>query len=111
MKFLSITRMKETASALPPSVMRQLLEATNEVMRQEKKAGRVLEYYSIPGWGRVVVISEVKSAEEMVQLIAALPIQGLLDFETYPLVDAFESMKIFVESLKKAEKMFPGPSK
>jgi muconolactone delta-isomerase len=111
MKFLTITKMRDTASALPPSVLRQLLEATQEVMKQEKNAGKVLEYYTMPGWGRVVVISEVKSAEEMVQLISALPIQPLLEFESYPLADAFESMKANIENLKKAEKMFAAPPK
>jgi muconolactone delta-isomerase len=111
MKFLCISKMRDTASALPPSVIRQLLEATEEVMKQEKKAGKVLEYYVIAGWGRVAVISEVKSAEEMVQLISGLPMQPLLEFESYPLADAFESHKTYIENLKKAEKMFPGTPK
>jgi hypothetical protein len=35
MKFLTISTMKDTASTMPPSVMRQLLEATIDVMNQE----------------------------------------------------------------------------
>jgi muconolactone delta-isomerase len=111
MKFLTISKMKDTASTMPPSVMRQLMEATSDVMKQEAKTGKVLEYYFIPGWDRVVAISEVKSAEEIVQLLSALPVGGFLDFEVYPLADAFEAMKTYIESLKMAEKMFPGPPK
>ena len=111
MKFLTISKMKDTASTVPPSVMRQLMEATLDVMKQEEKSGKVLEYYFVPGWSRVVVISEVKSAEEIVQLITDLPVEAFLDFETYPLADVFESMKTYIESLKAAEKMFPGPPK
>jgi muconolactone delta-isomerase len=111
MKFLTISKMKDTASTMPPSVMRQLMEATSDLMKQETKAGRILEYYFIPGWDRVVAINEVKSAEEIVQRISALPVGGFLDFEVYPLADAFEAMKTYIESLKMAEKMFPGPPK
>jgi muconolactone delta-isomerase len=111
MKFLTISKMKDTASTMPPSVMRQLMEATVDVMNQEKKAGNGGEHYFIPGWDRVVAINEVKSAEEILQRLNRLPIGGFLDFEVYPLVDAFEAMRTYVESMKAAEKMFPGPTK
>ena len=70
-----------------------------------------MEYYFIPGWDRVVAIGEVKSAEEIVQRLSTLPVGGFLDFEVYPLADAFEAMKTYIESMKAAEKMFPGPPK
>jgi muconolactone delta-isomerase len=111
MKFLTISKMKDTASTVPPSVMRQLMEATYDLMKQETKAGRILEYYFIPGWERVIAISEVKSAEEINQRLTDLPVGAFLDFEVYPLADAFESMKTYIESMKAAEKMFPGPPK
>jgi muconolactone delta-isomerase len=109
MKFLTISKMKDTASTVPPSVIRQLMEATADVMKQAMKTGRVLEYYFIPGWDRIVTISEVKSAEEINQRLCELPVGGFLDFEVYPLADPFESMKPYLEALKTAEKMFPGP--
>jgi len=111
MKFLTISKMKDTASTVPPSVMRPLMEATLDLMNQEMKAGRILEAYFIPGWDRVVTISEFKSAEEIVQLISALPVGGFLNLEVYPLANFNESMKTYIESLKTAEKMFPGPPK
>jgi len=109
MKFLTITKMKDTASTVPPSVMRPLMEATLDLMNQEMKAGSVLEAYFMAGSGRSMLISEAKSAEEIVKKISAVPISGLMDFETYPLADFNESMKANIESMKAAEKMFPGP--
>ena len=109
MKFLTISKMKDTASTIPPSVMRPLMEATLDLMNQEKKAGKVLEYYFIPGWERVIAINEVKSAEEINQRLTDLPVGAFLDFEVYPLADAFGAMKTYIEALKTAEKMFPGP--
>jgi len=109
MKFLSISRIKDTASMVPPSVMRPLMEATLNVMNQEMKAGRILEAYFMAGSGRAAVIVEAKTAEEIVQMIMALPIAGFMDFETYPLANFNESMKADIEALKAAEKMFPTP--
>ena len=109
MKFLTIGSLKDTASTLPPSVMRQLMEATFDLMNQEMKAGRILEAYFMAGSGRSMVIAEVKSAEEIVKNISGLPIGGFMDFETYPLADLNESMKTWIEAYKAAEKMFPGP--
>jgi muconolactone delta-isomerase len=111
MKFLTITKMKDTASTVPPSVMRPIMEATLNLMNQEMKAGKILEAYFMAGSGRVAVIVEAKSAEEIVQMIMALPIGGFMDFETYPLANFNESMKGEIEVLKATEKMFPMPPK
>jgi len=109
MKFLTISKMKDTASTVPPSVMRPLMEATFDLMNQEMKAGRILEAYFMAGSDRSMVIAEAKSAEEIVQRISALPTGGFMDFETYPLANFNESMKTYIEAMKAAEKMFPGP--
>ena len=111
MKFLTIAKMKDTASTVPPSIMRPLMEATLDLMNREMKAGNVLEAYQMAGSERTMVISEVKSAEDIVQKISAIPVSGFMDFETYPLADFNESMKAYIESYKAAEKMFPGPPK
>ena len=111
MKFLTITKMKDTASTVPPSVMRPLMEATQNLMNQEMKTGRILEAYFMAGSGRAFVIGEQKSAEELVKIINTLPISGFMDFETYPLANFNESMKANIEAIKAAEKVFPGPPK
>ncbi len=109
MKFLTIGKMKDTISTLPPAVSRQLMEATLDIMNQEMKAGRILEAYFMAGSGRSMVISEAKSAEEFVQRISALPVEGFMDFETYLLADFNASMKAYIEAIKAAEKKMPGP--
>jgi muconolactone delta-isomerase len=111
MKFLTITKMKDTASMVPPSVMRPLMEATLNLMNQEMKAGRILEAYFMAGSGRSMAIAEAKSGEEIVQRMSALPVGGFMDFETYPLANFSESLKANIEALKAAEKMFPTPPK
>jgi muconolactone delta-isomerase len=111
MKFLIISKIKDTASMVPPSIMRALMEATLNVVNQEMKPGSILEAYFMAGSGRAMVITEAKSAEEIVQRISALPTGGFMDFETYPLADFNESMKAHIEALKAAEKMFPTPPK
>lgn len=111
MKFLTIAKMKDTASTVPPSIMRPLMEATLDLMNQDMKAGNILEAYQMAGSERTMVIGEFNSAEEIVKKISEMPISGLMDFETYPLADFNEAMEAFIESMKKAEKMFPGPPK
>jgi muconolactone delta-isomerase len=109
MKFLTIGSIKEINP--PPSVVRQLLEAGHAVLNQQKKAGKVLESYYIPGWRRVVAIRESKSAEELDKDISEMPCSALLNLEVYPLADYDESLKIILEGLKAAEKMMPAPTK
>jgi muconolactone delta-isomerase len=111
MKFLAIASMRDTATTLPPALTRQLLEATMVEMNQQKKAGKILDMYLIPGWNRVVVISEAKSAEEEYQNINRTPIISFYNIELYPLADINEATKVAIESLKAAEKMMPVPPK
>ena len=108
MKFLTIGSMQQTPSTMiPPAVVRQLVEATIAVTNQQMKAGKILEAYWIPGWRRVVAISEVKTAEEAIQLFSEVPVNQFMNYEVYPLADYNGSMKIMLESLKAMEKMMP----
>ena len=109
MKFLTIASLKDAASTLPPSVMRQIFEASIENINQHKKVGKILEAYSVPGWGRFVVIGEAKSAEELLQNQNENPIIGFMNLESYPLADWDESAKIMLESLKVAEQRATSP--
>lgn len=111
MKFLTITSTKDTFSMLPPAISRQLMEATVAWVNEQKKAGKLLEIYSIPGWWRTVGISEHPSAEEVAQTLAGVPMGGFMNFEVYPLADFDESMKAHIESAKRAEQLFPAAPK
>jgi len=92
---------------LPPAINRQLLEASVAWVNEQKKAGKLLEIYSIPGWWRTVGISEHPSAEEVAQTLAGAPMGGFLNFEVYPLSDFNQSIKANIEAYKAAEQMFP----
>jgi muconolactone delta-isomerase len=111
MKFLVIGTMKDTALALPPAMGRQIMEASIPVMNQQKKAGKIVEFYWVPAAMRSVVIRERNRAEEILQDMSEVPQAALMNVEIYPLADFNESMKIMLESLKAAEKMMPAPPK
>jgi muconolactone delta-isomerase len=111
MKFLGIGKQKDVAAALPPAVTRQLLEVSVANMKQQKKEGRILEFYVVPGWFRTVVIMESQSAEDVFKSISAAPITNYMDIEIYPLADGFGLADSMIETLKQAEKMMPGVPK
>jgi len=109
MKFLVIATPKEIMFTLPPAMSRQLVEAQVAWINQQKQAGKILEHYWIPGWARAVVIREAESAEDVARAFSEMPLGGLMNSEVYPLADYDESMKGIIESLKRAEQLFPPP--
>jgi muconolactone delta-isomerase len=111
MKFLFIGKTRDVGIALPPALIRQLLEATVAAMNQQKKEGKILEVYFIPGAASFVTLGEFKTAEEMVRNFNTMPFATYMVFEIHPLADFNESMKIIMEKLKEAEKMMPGAPK
>jgi len=111
MKFVSICSVKDTLSTLPPAAVRKILEATTAWVNQKKQAGKLLEIYGIAGWRRSLVIYEAESAEEIVQTVTENPLGAFLDHEVYALADFNEVMKLNIESVKRAEQLFPGTSK
>jgi muconolactone delta-isomerase len=111
MKFLTIGKFKDIGLTLPPALTRQLLEASVPIANQQKKEGKILEFYWIPGAAAYVTIGECKTAEEMVKNFNVVPISAYMGYEIYPLADYNESMKIIIERLKEAEKMMPGTPK
>jgi len=109
MKFLLINKMKDAALALPPAVSRQLMEATVAWVKQKMQAGVCLESYTIAGGHGSMAIVEYKSGEELARDFIQMPVGSFMDFEVYPLADFDESMNAYIEALKAAEKMMPGP--
>jgi hypothetical protein len=107
MKFMVVAKPKDTMTMLPPAVTRQLLEVSMAAMGQMKKAGKILEAYYSPV-GCIVVMLNYNTAEEWVKDQISMPILTYYDNEIYPLADYEQSLKIFTEGLKAAEKMMPG---
>lgn len=111
MKFLTIGKTRDVGLAQSPALIRQLLEATVAAVNQQKKEGKILEVYFIPGAASFVTLGEFKTAEEMVKFFNTMPFATYMDFQNYPLADYNESMKIIMEKFKAAEKMMPGAPK
>jgi muconolactone delta-isomerase len=109
MKFLTITTMKDTISMVPPSIARQIMETSLAQLDELKKAGKIVEIYAIPGGGGVA-ICEHPSVEDLAQTLEAIPMAGFMNMEVYPLADFGEVMKVSLESIKRAEQLFPGPA-
>jgi hypothetical protein len=107
MKFVSICSIKDTVSTLPPSIVRQILEAGVVWINQQKNAGTLLEIYGMAGWRRVMIIWEVESAEAIVRVVNENPMGAFLNHEVYALADIDEVMKANIESAKRAEQLFP----
>ena len=107
MKFVTFTSMKDSASMIPAATSRQLMEATVGYLKQMKQSGKILEAYALAGSGRTMTIADLDSPEEVAQMIARVPFGPFLNWETYPLVDFEEMMKYQIESVKKAEQLFP----
>lgn len=108
MKFLGISTLKDAALMLPPAAIIQLMEGTMAVISQQKKEGKIKEFFYSPGWNRSIALVENNSAEEMLKNINSMPIASYLDMEVYPLADGIQAMKDFVEAAKAAQKMMAG---
>jgi muconolactone delta-isomerase len=111
MKFLFISSLKDVAFTIPTPVMRQLMEASLAWVNQKKKEGVILEMYELAGWNRYAVICKHDSAESMVQTISTMPLNAFMNHEIYALADYNAVMKAYIESMKAAEQMMPGPPK
>ena len=107
MKFLSLCTLKDSFSMLPPATGRQLLELTLSWSDQQRKDGKILELYAMPGAKTTMAICEHPSAEDLNQTLITMPLYGFMDFEIYPLSDIGHSMKASIESMKAAERMMP----
>jgi len=111
MKFLVIGKPREALFMLPLALARQLTEASVIAMNKQKKEGKLLEIYWIPGAATTVSLYECKTAEEMVKNFNEVPITMFYSFESYQLADFNEAMKIVIERVKEMEKIMPAPPK
>ena len=104
MKFLTISKVTDTAALCPANIARPLMEATISWLDAQKKAGKILEFYAISD-GRFVVICEERSADDAVKTLASNPFSSFLNDEMYALADGSAAMKVHLERIKQAEKL------
>ena len=107
MKFLCITKVKDSLLTMPPAVMRQILEASAAAIEQQKKQGTVLEFYYSPA-GYNIIILEYNDAEEWAKEQLSVPVLTYLDIQVYPLTDGSTTINAMIEVLKATEQTMPG---
>jgi len=84
-KFLVISESKDILYAMPADERKQIEDETTNLLKQDVKAGAILEFYNIPGWNRTVAIEQYESVEELYKHFEGHPIYPYTKFEVYPL--------------------------
>jgi len=90
MKFIKIGSHKESFFANPPANFPQMLEAHDSWLKEEKKAGRLLEAYFLPGSGRNLSIWDFASPEAIDKNLFEDPMGSTFEWEIFPAADVFE---------------------
>ena len=103
MKFLSVGKVKDSFMMMPPAAMIQIMEVSMSAMEQQKKQGKILDYYYSPA-GYQIVILNYETAEEWSKDQISIPILNYVDNEVYPLTEGFSIFKGLIEASKMAEK-------
>jgi hypothetical protein len=106
MKFLTISTFKDTFYTLPKAEQNKFLESSVQwITDLKKKLGNKFMFYSLPGWGRTVSISEFNTLEEYAQsLQSPSAAAGFNNFESYPVIEADEKMlNDYLKAMKAAK--------
>jgi muconolactone delta-isomerase len=85
MKFLVIAEPKDIYYSMSANERKQIMDANNTYLKKQAKAGKILEFYNIPGWNRAVSIEEYESIEEFYNHCEGSPMYPYVKFEVYPL--------------------------
>ena len=84
-KFLVISETKDVFYAMPAEERGKIEETTNNLLKEDIKAGAILEFYNIPGWNRTVAIEQYESVEELYKHFEKYAVYPYTKFEVYPL--------------------------
>ena len=84
---------------LPPSTIKQLLEASWAVMKQQKEQGKIVDYFYSP-LGCTVVIVDYENSDEWVKDQMSIPILSYYEQDIYPLSDLGKTVEAMVDALK-----------
>ena len=94
MKFLIITRMKDTFSMVPLEKQAQIMEGVVAFIDKYKKAGVCKEIYNISSIHGTVSLWEVDSGEKGSALFSENPAFGFEDYEMYAVSDFDAQMNV-----------------
>jgi muconolactone delta-isomerase len=103
MKFL----VKWRPMPMSPEMMKtvpDVIFAEIEYQKVLKEKGKVLAMYTFAGGNEGFGILDVKSHEELIDILAKEPIGAMVSFEAIPIVDFEYSLKVFKEVYERAVK-------
>ena len=86
-KFLVISESKDILYSMPADERKKIEDETTNLLKQDVKAGAILEFYNIPGWNRTVAIEQYRNIEELYKHFNGYPGYPYIRFEVYPLVE------------------------
>jgi muconolactone delta-isomerase len=101
MKFLLITRMKDTFSMVPPDKQAQIMQGVAAFVDKYKKVGVCKEIYTIASIHGTVSVWDVESGEKGSALFTENPAFGFEDYEMYAISDFDAYMKVQMEVYQK----------
>jgi hypothetical protein len=101
MKFLIITRMKDTFGMVPPEKQAQIMEGVVAFIDKYRKTGVCKEIFNISSIHGTASVWDVESAEKGSALYVENPAYGFEDYEMYVVSDFDVQMKTQMEVYKK----------
>ena len=87
MKFLVITRFKDSFYALPPAKQKELRDATVQNTEKLTKEGKLKEMYVFGNMKGSMAVFDLNSPEDLVRIAYEFPLFPFTDAELTPLVD------------------------
>jgi len=87
MKFLVITRFKDSFYALPPAKQKELRDATAQNTEKLTKEGKLKEMYVFGYMKGSMAVFDLNSPEDLVRIAYEFPLFPFTDAELTPLVD------------------------
>jgi muconolactone delta-isomerase len=86
MKFMVISRFKDSFSALPPDKQKKIVDTQGQFREKLIKEGKLKEIYLLGNMKGAMVIYDLNSSEDLAHL-AESPIFPFMDWEITPLVE------------------------
>lgn len=94
MKFLIISRFKDTFFALSAEKQAELLSAARMANEKFTLEGKYREMYFLGHMAGTVLIAELQSSEDVARIAIEHPLYGYLNVEITPLVDMEAGRKV-----------------
>jgi muconolactone delta-isomerase len=105
MEFVVITRALDSTN-VPPAVTISLAKQTFQQFASNKDS-RIKAVYPFAGERAAVLIVDVKSGEELQELLGSLPFSGISKAEIHPIGSVQSALKTMEEAEKRVAAMTP----